>query len=120
MQSSSESTVPAPSFDGDPLLQPPAPHDEHVHDNLQNPSDALLILAHAAEDNDPGANPSFGATSGSDVIQPTNFPEEMRPSRTEAPESLSVSREQPNSVSAYQPVKEGSVEPKVIEHLLRQ
>ncbi|KAJ5691148.1 hypothetical protein N7488_011883 [Penicillium malachiteum] len=44
-------------LDKSPILQPLGNGDHHVHDHLQNPSDALLILAHAAgqpDRNQPG------------------------------------------------------------------
>lgn len=86
----------------------PSPRDEPVHGNLQNPSDALLILAHAAEDNE------------AESIQSPETINEMRSSRVHQPTPVSLYEAQSHSSTGYQPVQDGSLSPELLDHLLRQ
>lgn len=91
-----------------PEFTPQESRNQTVDGNLQNPSDALLILAHAAED------------TNSDRANHPESSQEMRASRARQPMVHSVSGGHPSSASDYSPVKDGTLSPRLLEHLLRQ
>ncbi|CAM1510831.1 Fc.00g083440.m01.CDS01 [Cosmosporella sp. VM-42] len=106
--------------------------EDAVHDNLQNPSDALLILAHAAGEPEDRHNSEM-ATSGSDGLGNDDttvsagicIPGSIVPAETNGLRELS-SRGQDHavrkdaSIRSYTLVKDGTVDSALLVQLLRQ
>ncbi|EWZ29186.1 hypothetical protein FOZG_17056 [Fusarium oxysporum Fo47] len=99
------------------------PREDNVHDKLQNPSDALLVLAHAAgqpEDED-----------GLDQNQHASNEYESQVNGTEAsPSTITMQIARPGhlqpgmaseaTVNDYPPVKDRTLDPIILIQLLRQ
>ena len=88
--------------------------DGSVHDNLQNPSDALLILANAAGENSEPLGLNSTPGSRGDILSPTDGV------RTQA--SGPPLPDQPDDVhfSNYPLIQDGTLNPALLLQLLRQ
>lgn len=109
----------------------PCKGEQAIHGNLQNPSDALLILAHAAGQPDHFVEPSPTTTSastghgGDDGFHSSRLSGLQASSPTGLDSSFAFPFQDPavpqySDISAFPPVKDGTLDTETLFELLRQ
>ncbi|KAF4861102.1 hypothetical protein CGCSCA2_v004811 [Colletotrichum siamense] len=119
------SVVSVASFVPETIVETPKPREQPLHRSLQNPSDALLILARAAEDGDddePGDAGLNKSTPGnaSSILDSILSPGQQ--ARTDQLSSLASPGNQltaHQAVEEYPPVKEGALDLVTLQNLIR-
>ncbi|RYC90127.1 hypothetical protein BFJ63_vAg7068 [Fusarium oxysporum f. sp. narcissi] len=98
------------------------PREDNVHDKLQNPSDALLVLAHAAgqpededglDENQHASNEYESQVNGTEASPSTITMQIARPGH------LQPGMASEATVNDYPPVKDGTLDPIILIQLLR-
>ncbi|KAE9582201.1 hypothetical protein CGMCC3_g1853 [Colletotrichum fructicola] len=119
------SVVSVASFVPETIVETPKPREQRLHRSLQNPSDALLILARAAEDGeddelgDGGLNKSTPGNASSildSILSPGQQARTDQLSSLASPENQLTAHQ---AVEEYPPVKEGALDLVTLQNLIR-